>query len=185
MGKDIHIVLERRTNNGWEFFDPGFEAYDSRFSSFFDFLSDAGDPGCPEELKGRQLRPQTYQWRDTDGTLHEERYFLWDTTGKCEMYGFAMITLEQLEAAARRHNVMWVSADFLERFQALGGVLPEEMYLDGDAAGRDASAVGVRIADEDELYLQEYIQTGITELKRIAEKHDLQPQDLRVCFAFD
>ena len=33
MGKDIHIVLERKTNNGWEFFDPGFEAYDSRFSS--------------------------------------------------------------------------------------------------------------------------------------------------------
>ena len=101
------------------------------------------------------------------------------------MYGFATITLEQLEAAARRHNVMWVSADFLERFQALGGVFPDEMYLDRGAAGRDASAVGVRIADEDELYLQEYIQTGITELKRIAEKRDLQPQDLCVCFAFD
>ena len=49
MGKDIHIVLERKTNNGWEFFDPGFEAYDSRLSSFFDFLSDAGKPDCPEE----------------------------------------------------------------------------------------------------------------------------------------
>ena len=101
------------------------------------------------------------------------------------MYGFATITLEQLEAAARRRGVMWVSADFLERFQALGSVLPEGMYLDWDTAGRDASAVGVRIADEDELYLQEYIQNGITELKRIAEKRDLQPQDLRVCFAFD
>ena len=185
MGKDIHAVLEQRTNSGLEFFDPGFEAYDSRFSSFFDFLSDAGDPGCPEELKNRQLRPQTYQWRDADGTLHEERYFLWDTTGKCEMYGFATITFEQLETAAHRRNVMWVSADFLERFQALGGVLPEGMYLDWDAAGRDASAVGVRVADEDELYPQEYIQTGITELKRIAEQHDLQLQDLRVCFAFD
>lgn len=185
MGKDIHIVLERKTNNGWEFFDPGFEAYDSRFSSFFDFLSDAGDPGCPEELKDRQLRPQIYQWRDADGTLHEEKYSLWDTTGKCEMYGFATITLEQLEAAAHRHNVMWVSAGFLERFQALGGVLPEEMYLDGDAADRDTSAVGIRVADEDELYLQEYIQNGITELKRIAEKHDLQPQDLCICFTFD
>ena len=185
MGKDIHIVLERRTNSGWEFFDPGFEAYDLRFSSFFDFLSDAGDPGCPEELKDRQLRPQIYQWRDADGTLHEEKYSLWDTTGKCEMYGFATITLEQLEAAARRRGVMWVSADFLERFQALGGVLPEEMYLDGDAADRDTSAVGIRVADEDEMYLQEYIHAGITELKRIAEKHDLQPQYLRVCFAFD
>ena len=185
MGKDIHIVLEQRTNSGWEFFDPGFEAYDSRFSSFFDFLSDAGDPGCPEELKDRQLRTQTYQWRDTDGTLHEERYSLWDTTGKCEMYSFGTITLEQLEAVARRRGAMWVSTDFLERFQALGGVFPDEMYLDRGATGRDASAVGVRIADEDELYLQEYIQTGITELKRIAEKRDLQPQDLRVCFAFD
>ena len=185
MGKDIHAVLEQRTNSGWESFDPGFEAYDSRFSSFFDFLSDAGDPGCPEELKDRQLRPQIYQRRDTDGTLHEEKYSLWDTTGKCEMYDFGTITLEQLEAAARRRGVMWISADFLERFQALGGVLPEGMYLDGDAAGRDASAVGVRIADEDELYLQEYIQNGITELKRIAEKYTLQPQDLRACFAFD
>ena len=98
---------------------------------------------------------------------------------------FRIIRVEQLEAAARRRDVMWVSTDFLERFQALGGVLPEEMYLDGDAAVRDASAVGIRVADEDELYLQEYIRTGITELKRIAEKHDLQPQDLRVCFAFD
>ena len=80
---------------------------------------------------------------------------------------------------------MWVSADFLERFQALGGVFPDEMYLDRDAAVRDASAVGIRVADEDELYLQEYIQAGITELKRIAEKYDLRPQDLRVCFAFD
>lgn len=101
------------------------------------------------------------------------------------MYGFATITLEQLETAARRRGVMWVSTDFLERFQALGCVLPEGMYLDRDAAGRDASAVGVRIADEDELYLQEYIHAGIAELKRIAEKRDLQPQDLRVCFAFD
>ena len=57
MGKDIHIVLEQRTNSGWEFFDPGFEAYDSRFSSFFDFLSDAGDPGCPEELKKQTASP--------------------------------------------------------------------------------------------------------------------------------
>ena len=80
---------------------------------------------------------------------------------------------------------MWVSADFLERFQALGGVLPEEMYLDGDAAGKDTSEVGIRVADEDELYLQEYIHAGIAELKRIAEKRDLQPQDLRICFAFD
>ena len=62
---------------------------------------------------------------------------------------------------------MWISADFLERFQALGGVLPEEMYLDGDTADRDTSAVGIRVADEDEMYLQEYIQNGITELKRI------------------
>ena len=98
---------------------------------------------------------------------------------------FRIIRVEQLEAAARRRGVMWVSADFLERFQALSGVLPEKMYLDGDAADRDTSAVGIRVADEDELYLQEYIQNGITELKRIAEKHDLQPQYLRVCFAFD
>ena len=46
---------------------------------------------------------------------------------------------------------MWVSADFLERFQALSGVLPEKMYLDGDAADRDTSAVGIRVADEDEM----------------------------------
>ena len=80
---------------------------------------------------------------------------------------FRIIRVEQLEAAARRHNVMWVSADFLERFQALGGVLPEKMYLDGDAADRDTSAVGIRGAEEDEMYLQEYIHAGITELKRI------------------
>ena len=67
------------------------------------------------------------------------------------MYGFGTITLEQLEAAARRRGVMCVSADFLERFQALVGVLPDGMHLEGDAVGRDASAVGVRIADEDEL----------------------------------
>ena len=101
------------------------------------------------------------------------------------MYGFATITPEQLEAAARRRGIMWVSAGFLERFQSLGGVLPKGMYLDGDAAGKDTSAVGIRVADEDELCLQEYIHAGITELKRIAEKHDLQPQDLCVCFAFD
>ena len=80
---------------------------------------------------------------------------------------FRIIRVEQLEAAARRRGVMWVSADFLERFQALSGVLPEKMYLDGDAADRDTSAVGIRVADEDEMYLQEYIHAGITELKRI------------------
>ena len=68
MGKDIHAVLEQRTNSGWEFFDPGFEAYDLRFSSFFDFLSDAGDPGCPEELK-----TNSFDRRHINGETRTER----------------------------------------------------------------------------------------------------------------
>ena len=31
MGRDIHVILEKKTADGWEFFDPGFAAYDRRY----------------------------------------------------------------------------------------------------------------------------------------------------------
>ena len=31
MGRDIHVVLEKKTAASWEFFDPGFECFDERY----------------------------------------------------------------------------------------------------------------------------------------------------------
>ena len=56
MGRDIHVILEKKTADGWEFFDPGFAAYDRRYYSFFDLLEEVAEPGCPPELDGKRLR---------------------------------------------------------------------------------------------------------------------------------
>ena len=34
MGRDIHVVLERKTPVGWEYFDPNFTAFDGRHYCF-------------------------------------------------------------------------------------------------------------------------------------------------------
>ena len=64
MGRDIHVVLEKKTAAGWEFFDPGFECFDERYYPFFELIEGIIDPGCPDELNHQQLRCQMEQWTD-------------------------------------------------------------------------------------------------------------------------
>ena len=54
-------------------------------------------------------------------------------------------------------------------FYELGGKLPEEMEIATEAFDEDTKAVGVRVVDEDDLYLRDYINAGIAELEKIAE----------------
>ena len=183
MGRDIHVVLEKKTADGWEFFNPGFAAYDRRNYSFFDFLEDVADAGCPPELDGKQLRPYITQSSELDGYMQETEYFVWDTTEPHLMYGFGHITLEKLIRETRRFRMLWVSAEFWTTFCELGGVLPVGMYKADDLF--DDDDVGFQIVDEDELRLREYIRRGIVDLTMIAHEHQLEHSELRICFAFD
>ena len=185
MGRDIHVVLERKTPVGWEYFDPNFTAFDGRYYLFFDFLTKAGQRGCPAELKNRQLRPYTEHWpgRDIMGTATQ--IFEWDTTKPDYMHSFGYITLQDLKQKAKRLNCLWVSEEFLYMFYELGGKLPEEMEIATEAFDEDTKAVGVRVVDEDDLYLRDYINAGIAELEKIAAAQHLQDDELRMCYAFD
>lgn len=185
MGRDIHVVLEKKTAAGWEFFDPGFECFDERFYPFFKFIEGIIDPGCPDELNHRQLRCQTEQWTDQNGTMHEANYYLWDTTEPCYLYGFGHATLSKLEREAGKRNTTWVSTDFLEKFHLLGGKLPEGMRVATETFDENSNAVGIHVVDEDDLRLRNYLNEGIAELKRIARERHLQDDELRICFAFD
>lgn len=185
MGRDIHVVLEKKTDSGWAFFDPGFTAFDGRFYAFFQFLEEISEPGCPDELKDQRLRIESLHQQDRDGERHEKPYAVWDTTKESELYGFGRVRLDRLEQASGWLNTFWVSTDFLNKFRELGGVLPEGMFLLSEEADDRKAAVGVRTADEDDLYLQDYIHEGVTELKRIAREYGLRESELRVCFAFD
>ena len=183
MGRDIHVVLEKKTADGWEFFNPGFAAYDRRYYSFFDFLEEVADPGCPPELDGRQLRLCSETIVDMDGETRTVEHFVWDTTAPRLMYGFGHITLERLVQEADRFNVTWVSAEFMELFERLGGVLPKGMHIASDMF--DIDSVGIRVFDEDDIHLRDYIYAGIHDLSLIAAEHDLREDELRICFAFD
>lgn len=70
-------------------------------------------------------------------------------------------------------------------FYELGGKLPEEMEIATEAFDEDTKAVGVRVVDEDDLYLRDYINAGIAELEKIAAAQHLQDDELRMCYAFD
>lgn len=185
MGRDIHVVLEKRNADRWEFFDPGFDLFDARNYAFFSFLEENADAGCSDELKNRQLRSCTEQWIDRAGNHQEETYYLWDTTAPCYLYGFGHITLEKLERAAKELHTLWVSAEFLEKFYLLGGTLSEGMRITEKATDADSDSVGIRVFDEDDLHLRDYIDAGISRLKQIAAEHGLQADELRICFAFD
>ena len=99
------------------------------------------------------------------------------------MYGFGYITLERLVQEADRFNVTWVSAEFMELFERLGGVLPKGMHIASDMF--DIDSVGIRVFDEDDIHLRDYIYAGIHDLRLIAAEHDLREDELRICFAFD
>lgn len=185
MGRDIHVVLEKKVAERWEFFDPEFQHFDGRYYSFFEFLGEIIDPGCPDELKNQQLRCQTERWDDQNGTVHENKYFLWDTTEPCYLYGFGHITLEKLAKEAEKLNTMWVSSEFLEKFYQLGGELPEDMQIVRGRFYDNGDTVGVRVVDEDDIHLRNYINSGIDILRQIAAKHHLQEDELRICIAFD
>ena len=183
MGRDIHVVLEKKTASGWEFFDPGFTAYDGRHYAFFDFIDEISDPGCPPELNEKKLRLYSETTIVPGGEESKTEYFIWDTTLPKYMYGFGYITLEKLVREAERYNVTWVSTDFVEAFQRLGGVFPEGMHV--TAGPFDDGAVGIRVFDEDDLRLRDYIYRGIHDLRLIAEAHQLREDELRICYAFD
>ena len=185
MGRDIHVVLEKKTNDVWEFFCPEFEAFDSRNYLFFDFINEICTPGCPPELKNKKLRSYIEQWHDRDGTVHNEEFFLWDTTDPCELYDFGYITLEELINASQHISRLWVSADFLEKFLSLGGILPKEMQIANETRIENSDIIGIHVLEDEDIYLRDYINTGISELKRIAHEHNLQADELRICFAFD
>ena len=183
MGRDIHVVLEKKTADGWEFFNPGFAAYDRRNYSFFDFLEEVAEPDCLPELDGKQLRPYITQSSKLDGDMQETEYFVWDTTEPRLMYGFGQITLEKLIRETRRFRMLWVSAEFWTMFCELGGVLPTGMYKANDPF--DDDDVGFQIVGEDEMHLRKYIRRGILDLTTIAREHQLEYSELRICFAFD
>lgn len=185
MGRDIHVVLEKKNGDRWNFFDSGFDLFDARNYTFFSFLEEIADPGCPEELKNQRLRSSTEQWVDQAGNHQEETYYLWDTAEPCYLYRFGYITLKKLAEETKKLHVLWVSAEFLERFYLLGGRLPEEMRIAEEAADDDGDAVGIHVMDEENLRLRDYIDAGISELKRIAAEQKLQEDELRICFAFD
>lgn len=185
MGRDIHVVLEKKNGDRWNFFDPGFDLFDARNYAFFSFLEEIADPGCPEELKNQRLRSGTEQWVDQAGNHQEETYYLWDTTEPCCLYGFGHITLKKLAEEAQKLHTLWVSTEFLERFYLLGGKLPEGMRIAEEAANADGETVEIRVMDEEDLRLRDYIDTGISELKRIAAEQKLPEDELRICFAFD
>lgn len=105
MGRDIHVVLEKKTADGWEFFNASFAAYDRRYYSLFDFLEEVAEPGCPPELDGRQLRLCSETIVEPGRETRTAEHFVWDTTEPRLMYGFGHITLERLAREADRFNV--------------------------------------------------------------------------------
>ena len=181
MGRDIHIVLERKTADGWEFFDPNFEAFDHRYYPFFDFLKRISTHGCPDELIGKQLRPVN----DVHDNVGAQLRHIWDTTKKDYLFDHGYITVEQLVEEIARYNSLWISSDFLEQFLLLGGSFPEGMQVSDDVLNKAADVIAVRVLEEDDIYLCDYVNEGIRQLSQIASSNGLKPDELRICFAFD
>lgn len=185
MGKDIHVVLERKTAQGWEYFDSGFEAYDGRNHDFFEFVDDICDPGCPEELNHKRLRKESYSFVDGEGRTQVHEYFEWNTMIDDYLFGFEYITLDKLIREARRRDRVWISEEFYEAFIERGGFFPRGMHVGYGKSEYSDGTVGVEILDDYNVHLQDYIENGIRELKEIAKREHLEEDELRICFAFD
>lgn len=181
MGRDIHIVLERKTVNGWEFFDPKFRAFDHRNYPFFDFLKKISVRGCPEEFTGKQLRAVD----DIQSAPDIPIRYIWDTTKKDYLFDYAYVTLAKLSEGIAHYNALWVSPDFLEQFLLLGGTFPDGMEVADDVFSKDTGAIAIRVLEEDDIYLRDYVNNEIRELTQIASAYSLKPNELRICFAFD
>ena len=57
------------------------------------------------------------------------------------------------------------------------------MQVSDDVFDKDTNAIAVRVLEEDDIYLRNYVNEGIRQLAHIASSNGLKPTELRICFA--
>lgn len=170
MGKDIHIILEKKDNDGnWNFIEDKLDLFDCRSYSLFYILENYfGCRGLPEELVGKKFH-----------YIKERNQYEFDTTDE-DLFHHSYVTLLELENYYNKLNKVYVSEEFINIFLELGGILPKGMSFE-----KNNKEVYVEPIEEEDIQFQEFFKLGIEEIQEIRDKYKLKSEDIRMVFAFD
>lgn len=110
-------------------------------------------------------------------------YGYWEVNFDYDYHNFSHRTLKELQdykKHSKKYSGITVSEQFLDTFFELGGVLPDEMSFE-----REEGKVYIEVVDEYTEGAKETFFGGIDDLAEIANKYEVEPDDIRIVFAFD
>ena len=199
MGCDIHMITEIRKNGKWERVLEIPETLKSRNYSVFAFLADVRNSwdingfkpkGLPEDISGLTF--------DKDEDEDEEDYYNIDFREEnSDYHSHSWLTLKELQDADKSdflYTKIKVDKEFIDKFFEFGGKMPEQMEIIDYTRNTLVDMVYyayqpnviIRWKSVKESELKNIsIFEGIKELEEIAEKYDVDNENIRIVFAFD
>ena len=199
MGCDIHMITEIRKNGKWERVLEIPETLKSRNYSVFAFLADVRNSwdingfkpkGLPEDISGLTF--------DKDEDEDEEDYYNIDFREEnSDYHSHSWLTLKELQDADKSdflYTKIKVDKEFIDKFFEFGGKMPEQMEIIDYTPNTLVDMVYyayqpnviIRWKSVKESELKNIsIFEGIKELEEIAEKYDVDNENIRIVFAFD
>lgn len=199
MGCDIHMITEIRKNGKWERVLEIPETLKRRNYSVFAFLADVRNSwdingfkpkGLPEDISGLTF--------DKDEDEDEEDYYKIDFREEnSDYHSHSWLTLKELQESDKSDFLctkIKVDKEFIDKFFEFGGKMPEQMEIIDYTPNTLVDAVYyayqpnviIRWKSVKESELKNIsIFEGIKELEEIAEKYDVDNENIRIVFAFD
>lgn len=199
MGCDIHMITEIRKNGKWERVLEIPETLKNRNYSVFAFLADVRNSwdingfkpkGLPEDISGLTF--------DKDEDEDEEDYYEIDfREERSDYHSHSWLTLKELQEADKSdflYTKIKVDKEFIDKFFEFGGKMPEQMEIIDYTPNTLVDVfyyayqpnVIIRWKSVKESELKNIsIFEGIKELEEIAEKYDVDNENIRIVFAFD
>lgn len=199
MGCDIHMITEIRKNGKWERVLEIPETLKNRNYSVFAFLADVRNSwdingfkpkGLPEDISGLTF--------DKDEDEDEEDYYEIDfREERSDYHSHSWLTLKELQEADKSdflYTKIKVDKEFIDKFFEFGGKMPEQMEIIDYTpntlvdtiyyAYQPNVIIQWKSVKESELKNISIFE-GIKELEEIAEKYDVDNENIRIVFAFD
>lgn len=192
MGCDIHIITEIKKNNKWKRVPETPEEFNCRNYSVFAFLANVRNSFDTQGFKPKGL-PEDIS------ALHFDRCEEiddWDIDFECPDYhSHSYLTLKELQDKDKTDLQMIkckVVKAFIDKFVECGGKIPDEIIVSEREPETFSFFEVLHEAAEPTVIVkwntnktEHAVFKGIKELENIADKYNVQPDDIRIVFAFD
>ena len=192
MGCDIHTITEIRKNGKWERVQEVPEEFNCRNYSVFAFLANVRNSFDTQGFQPKGL-PEDISALHFD-YCEDGNYF--DINFDSEDYhSHSYLTLQELQDKDKTDLQMVkckVVKAFMDKFIESGGKIPEDIIVSEREPETFSFFEALHEAQEPTVIVKwnsnkkdHAVFKGIEQLEDIAKKYDVEPNDIRIVFAFD